>query len=293
MIVRRPAAGRFIMLIGTAGMLASCATTPLGPTVQVMPGYGKSFDTFQSDQSTCKNYAAGQVQGQADAANQRAAGTAVLGTVLGAGLGAAIGGAAGNAGAGAAIGAASGAGAGTMIGAGNNSDDQMSIQQQYDNAFAQCMYARGEQVPGFAPVAVAAPPPAAMAAPDPLVRSTQSELIRLGYLNGSADGYMGPKTRGAISGFEQSNALPVDGSPSPRLLAKLQSTPTGAAATTASAPGGWVAPSGSTQAAAPAAGATAAAPSGWVAPASSTQAAAPAAATAPAASGWVAPTKTP
>jgi hypothetical protein len=288
MIVRHSAARHLIILIGSAGMLASCATTPLGPTVQVMPGYGKSFDAFQGDQATCKNYAAGQVQGQADAANQRAAGTAVLGTVLGAGLGAAIGGAAGNAGAGAAIGAASGAGAGTAIGAGNNSDDQMSIQQQYDNAFAQCMYARGEQVPGFAPVAVAAPPPTSMAAPDPMVRSTQSELIRLGYLNGTADGYMGPKTRGAISGFEQSNALPVDGSPSPRLLAKLQSTPTGAAATTASAPSGWVAPAGSAPGAAPAAS------SGWVAPAGSTQAAAPAAATAPAASsGWVAPAKTP
>ena len=294
MIVRHSAARHLIILVGTAGMLASCATTPLGPTVQVMPGYGKSFDAFQGDQATCKNYAAGQVQGQADAANQRAAGTAVLGTVLGAGLGAAIGGASGNAGAGAAIGAASGAGAGTMIGAGNNSGDQMSIQQQYDNAFAQCMYSRGEQVPGFAPVAVAAPPPTTMAAPDPMVRSTQSELIRLGYLNGTADGYMGPKTRGAISGFEQSNALPVDGSPSPRLLAKLQSTPTGAAATTASAPSGWVAPAGSTQAVAPGAASAPAASSGWVAPGSTTQAATPAAATAPAASsGWVAPTKTP
>jgi hypothetical protein len=27
----------------------------------------------------------------------------------------------------------------------------MSLQQRYDLAYAQCMYARGNQVPGFAP----------------------------------------------------------------------------------------------------------------------------------------------
>jgi uncharacterized protein YcfJ len=68
-----------------------------------MPGPGKTFDMVQTDQMVCKNDTGQQVQGQADTANQRTVG----GAVLGAGLGAAIGGAAGNAGAGAAIGAAS------------------------------------------------------------------------------------------------------------------------------------------------------------------------------------------
>jgi hypothetical protein len=271
MIVRRSAAGSFVASACLAVMLAGCAQTPMGPTVQVMPGPGKSFDMFQADQANCKGYAASQVQGQADAANQQAVGTGVLGTVLGAGLGAAIGGAAGNAGAGAAIGAASGAGLGTAYGANGSSYAQMSIQQQYDNAFSQCMYAKGEQVPGFAPLAPPPPPPTAGGAgPDSLVRATQSELIRLGYLQGAADGYMGPRTHGAIASFEQANGLPADGSPSPRLLARMQSTPTGAppppsaaaapAAPTASAPSNWVAPAGSPAAAAPPA-------SGWVAPA--------------------------
>jgi uncharacterized protein YcfJ len=132
-------------------MLAGCAATPMGPTIQVMPGPNKSFDTFQTDQLVCKNYAEQQVQGQADVANQRAVGGAVLGTVLGAGLGAAVGGAYGNAGAGAAIGAASGAGAGTLYGANASTQAQWSIQQQYDNAYAQCMYSKGNQVPGFVP----------------------------------------------------------------------------------------------------------------------------------------------
>lgn len=274
MTARRAAAGHLLMSACIAVTLAGCAQTPMGPTVQVMPGPGKSFDAFQNDQGSCKVYAAGQVQGQADAANQQAVGAGLLTTVLGAGLGAAIGGAGGAAGAGAAIGAASGAGLGTAIGANGSSYAQMSIQQQYDNAFSQCMYAKGDQVPGYAPIATAPPPPSASAAPDPMVRATQSELVRLGYLQGGADGFIGPRTRGAISSFEQANGMPVDGSPSPGLLARLQSTPSGAPVASSAPPP-----------------ATASAPSNWVAPAGPAGAA-PAGGAAPAASGWVAP-KTP
>src|SRR5580698_3808639 len=102
-------------------LLAGCAQTPMGPTVNVMPGPGKPFDVFAADQQTCKGYAQSAVQGQADSANNQAAGTAVVGTLVGAGLGAAIGAAAGNAGAGAAIGAGAGAATGGGIGAQNNS----------------------------------------------------------------------------------------------------------------------------------------------------------------------------
>jgi hypothetical protein len=276
MTVRLGAAGHPVISVCVAAVLTGCAATPMGPTVQVMPGPGKTFDQFQNDNASCKVYAAGQVQGQADAANQQAVGAGVLTTALGAGLGAAVGGAYGNAGAGAAVGAASGAGLGAAYGANGSSYAQMSIQGQYDGAFSQCMYAKGEQVPGFAPLPPPGPPPGPVASADPMVRSTQSQLIRLGYLQGGADGYMGPRTRGAISSFEQANGLPVDGSPSPTLLARLQSTPTGA-------PGG--APSG-----APASAPTASAPSNWVTPAAPPGAAPPAAAqAAPPPAGWVAP----
>jgi hypothetical protein len=50
MIVRRSAAGHLVTLACVAAMLAGCAATPMGPTVQVMPGPGKSFDAFQADQ---------------------------------------------------------------------------------------------------------------------------------------------------------------------------------------------------------------------------------------------------
>ena len=265
-------ARNLFLTIGAVALLAGCATTPLGPTVQAMPGPGKTFSAFQDDNAVCKGFAGDQVKGQADAANQRAAGTAVLGTVLSAGLGAAIGSAAGSAASGAAIGAASGAVGGTAIGAANNGNDQAMIQQQYDNAYSQCMFAKGEQIPGYAPVASAAPPPP-VAAADPLVRSSQVELIRLGYLHDTADGYIGPRTRAAISAFQQSHSLPMSGTPSPALLAQMQSTPTGATA------------------AATAPTTTASAPSNWVAPATSAGGATPAAATGPAPSGWVTPTK--
>ncbi len=257
MTMRRRAARHAILSVGVLTALAGCAAPPMGPTIPVMPGPGKSFESFQIDQNNCKMFASDQVRGQTDAVNQRAVTTGVLTTVIGAGLGAAVGSAYGNAGAGAAIGAAAGVGTGAAIGASNTGNDQMTIQQQYDNAFAQCMYAKGEQVPGFAPRSTYSGGPAPTAEADPLVRSTQSELIRLGYLQGGADGVMGPKTRSAISSYQQSQGLPADGAPSQALVARLQATPANA---TASAPTNWVAPAGAN-------GASPAPPSGWVQPA--------------------------
>jgi hypothetical protein len=162
----RPAS---LLLLSGILVLDGCAMTPMGPTVNVMPGPNKPFQAFQEDQLYCKQFAQLQVQGQADAMNNRAVGAAVLGTVLGAGLGAAVGG-----GRGAAIGAASGSLVGTGVGAEHSQMAQMGIQQQYDNAFSQCMYTKGNQVPGFqmavspAPPAYPPPPaPPAYGAPPP------------------------------------------------------------------------------------------------------------------------------
>jgi len=207
----------FALLVLAAG----CAAPPMGPTVQVMPGPGKSFDAFQNDQATCKGFASNQVRGQAEAANQNAAGAAAIGTLGGAALGAAIGAAAGNAGAGAAIGAGTGLAAGGLYGANGTANAQASIQAQYDNAYSQCTYSRGNQVPGYAPIATA-PPTAPHPVSDPLVSGIQAQLIRLGLLSGSADGVMGPRTRGAISNYQKMRGLPVDGAPSQALLADLK-----------------------------------------------------------------------
>ncbi len=128
-------------------LLASgCAPArPLGPTVAVMPAPGKPFQAFEEDQAICRQFADAQV-GPDNQANNQQVGSAVVGTVLGAGLGAAIGG-----GRGAAIGAAGGAVAGTAYGAGPAARTQYTLQQRYDIAYMQCMYSRGNQVPGYAP----------------------------------------------------------------------------------------------------------------------------------------------
>jgi hypothetical protein len=201
-------------------LLSGCAQTPLGPTVQVMPGPRKSFEAFTYDQAGCKQYAADTVAGQAQNANNRAVGAAAIGTLLGAGLGAAIGG-----GSGAAIGAGSGAIAGTGFGMGSSANDQYGIQQQYDNAFAQCMYSKGNMVPGFGPMMVNAPPPPQPGSDTGLTYAVQTQLIRLGYMRPPADGVSGPRTTVAISQYESVSGLPMDGFPSWPLLSRLQTTP--------------------------------------------------------------------
>ena len=125
-------------------VLAGCAPSrPQGPTVAVMPAPNKPFEVFQEDQAICKNYADQQVGPDKQANNQDLT-SAAVGTVLGAGLGAAIGG-----GRGAAIGAGGGALAGTAYGSGQASRTAYTVQQRYDIAYQQCMYSRGNQVPGY------------------------------------------------------------------------------------------------------------------------------------------------
>jgi uncharacterized protein YcfJ len=126
--------------------LAACAPTVMAPTIPVMPGANKPFDQFAADQQVCQGYANSQVAPLSAQANNQAVGSALLTTALGAGLGAAIGG-----GQGAAIGAASGAVLGGAVGAQGSSLAGMSIQQQYNVYYAQCMYAHGDQVPGYSP----------------------------------------------------------------------------------------------------------------------------------------------
>jgi hypothetical protein len=140
-------AGAFALMVS----LGACVTPPVAPTIPVAPGPNKTFEAFASEQSLCQQYATAQTAPQAYAATNQAVGTALLTTALGAGLGAAVGGSGwhGNAGRGAGIGAAGGAVVGTALGASQAGFAQMSLQQQFDVMYGQCMYAHGNQVPGF------------------------------------------------------------------------------------------------------------------------------------------------
>ena len=132
--------------------LSACATIPSGPSVRVLPAPWKPFEVFQSDDAVCRQWAAQQIGTSPDeAVNQNLATGAVLGMLVGAGLGAAIGSTSGDAGIGAAIGAASGLISGTAAASGPAYAAGYEAQRRYDHAYLQCMYMKGNQVPGVTP----------------------------------------------------------------------------------------------------------------------------------------------
>ncbi len=134
-----------VMLLVVAG----CASLPTGPSVRVMPAPGKTWEQFQADDAVCRNWSARQTGlSPQQAAGQDTVTGAAVGSVIGAGVGAVLGAASGNPGAGAAIGAGSGLLLGTAAGANAGELSGWEAQQRYDIAYEQCMYARGNQVPG-------------------------------------------------------------------------------------------------------------------------------------------------
>jgi hypothetical protein len=92
------------------------------PTATVMPTPGKSLDVFAIEQTACKQFAEQQIAPARNQANNQVLATALT----------------------------------------TQADDPLSVvqtkagevtsvlQQQYDIAYAQCMYAKGNQVPGYA-----------------------------------------------------------------------------------------------------------------------------------------------
>jgi hypothetical protein len=153
-------------LVGVV-LLTACATVPTGPSVMVLPGQGKGFDQFQSDNYACRSWAS-QETGAApsDVATRNTVSGAAIGTLLGAAAGAAIGAAGGRAGTGAAVGAGVGLLGGTAVGAGTAGPAYTSLQSRYDAAYMQCMYAKGHQIPirrgsqpSYASQPAVAPPP--------------------------------------------------------------------------------------------------------------------------------------
>ena len=150
--------GFLLFLIAVA--LSACATVPTGPSVLVLPGPGKPFDVFQAEDAACRQWAAQQIGASPnDTVNQNLATGAAIGTLVGAGLGAAIGAASGNPGAGAAIGAGAGLVGGTAVATDPAYAAGSAVQRRYDNAYLQCMYAKGNQIPGVRSSRRAVPPP--------------------------------------------------------------------------------------------------------------------------------------
>jgi outer membrane lipoprotein SlyB len=133
-----------VVLVAAAVSLGGCMTVPTGPSVLVLPGPGKTFDQFQADNAVCRQFARMQTGGAtaSQTANESTLKSAGVGALLGGALGAALG-----EGRGAAIGAASGAALGTAVGSSNGTVRGLSVQQRYDYAYEQCMYAKGNRIP--------------------------------------------------------------------------------------------------------------------------------------------------
>ena len=140
--------------------LAGCVTAPTGPRVTALPGSAKNFDQFQADDVSCRQYAQSYQGDPTKAANDAAGANAVIGAGWGAATGALIGSASAQAGPGAAIGAGIGLLFGSLAGANAANATYYGAQRQYDAAYLQCMYAKGNQVPAAAaPRYNRAPPP--------------------------------------------------------------------------------------------------------------------------------------
>jgi hypothetical protein len=158
-----------IAVLALCGSLAACATYPTGPSMMALPGNGVSFDQFRADDYQCQSYAQQSIglQSPQQSASNSGVNSAAVGTAVGAAAGALLGAASGNAGAGAAIGAGSGLILGSAAGTDAYASSGYMAQQRYDDAYIQCMYAKGHQVPVPASVANYQQPAPSYIAPPP------------------------------------------------------------------------------------------------------------------------------
>ena len=135
---------RIIIAALVVATLSACTSIPTGPTIGVMPAVGKPFDVFKTDDKECRAFAAENSEGTSSAAVTQGVTTTAIGAALGAVAGAVIGG-------GSHIGVGTGAGVGLLggaaVGAYGSSGKQNQSQLQYNQAYKQCMYAKGNQTP--------------------------------------------------------------------------------------------------------------------------------------------------
>ncbi len=127
-----------------AVLLAGCASMPNGPRVAVMPAPGKPFELFVQEDQICRQFATQSIgKSASDFGKQTFAEAAITGVAIGAAAGGLLGGNDG-----VASGAGTGLLMGSMIGAGESDYGVSEAQRRYDIAYQQCMYAKGNQLPG-------------------------------------------------------------------------------------------------------------------------------------------------
>jgi hypothetical protein len=137
-------------------VFSGCMTSvPMGPRVAVMPAPGKPFDLFMAEERMCRQYAQQAIGASPnEVASKNAIGATAAGVAIGTTLGALAGGREG-----APVGAAVGLVAGSSAGSNQAAYASRDAQWRYDIAYEQCMYAKGNQVPGYQLQQQIPPPP--------------------------------------------------------------------------------------------------------------------------------------
>ena len=146
-------------------VLGACSTIPSGPSEYALPGSTRTFEQFRVDDASCRQFALAQVGGNTpgNVAAESTAKSAALGTGVGALAGAAVGG-----GRGAGVGAGLGLAFGAIAGADAGDRSTWALQQRYDAAYKQCMYAAGHKIPVYGNVQYVNPRmPGALTPPPP------------------------------------------------------------------------------------------------------------------------------
>lgn len=127
---------RWMTVAATAQIvvLAGCVPAVMAPTVVATPGPGKLPADFASDHAACTVQVSQKIAPAIAAANNQVAGTALLNVMTGTGDNAVA----------------------------VNAQATATLQQQYDAAYSACMYAKGNNVPGYymQPTYYAEPTPA-------------------------------------------------------------------------------------------------------------------------------------
>jgi hypothetical protein len=124
-----------VAALGAAALLDGCVELPTEPTVAAMPSPYKPMEVFQYDDRVCRTFAYESVGGQPPA------GAVVNGMPVPA--------------------------AAPPPSDGYYYNSHYYLQYRYNVAYEQCMYSKGDQLPGYAPPSTvqAPPPPAAPQGP--------------------------------------------------------------------------------------------------------------------------------
>jgi hypothetical protein len=121
--------------------VSAVACTPKYPLTTVLPGPQTNFTAFNAQDEACREWAAERTHSNAAKITLGTVGGTALGAAVGVGVGALT------ANPHTLINGAIGGGVGALGGGALARRNTMSVHDQYDRAYTQCMYAQGNQIP--------------------------------------------------------------------------------------------------------------------------------------------------